>query len=50
MRGNFVRRRFQMAVVSMGPRWLARVRREDVRRAGFSRKVGELPYGLGLGK
>ena len=39
-----------MAVVSMGPRWLVRVRREDVRRAGFSRKVGELPYGLGLGK
>ena len=50
MRGNFVRRHFQMAVVGMGQRWLARMRREGVRRAGFSCKVGELPYGLGLGK
>ena len=39
-----------MAVVGMGQRWLARMRREGVRRAGFSCKVGELPYGLGLGK
>ena len=26
------------------------MRREGVRRAGLSCKVGELPYGLGLGK
>ena len=28
VRGNFVRRRFQMAVVGLGQRWLARTRRE----------------------
>ena len=36
--------------VASGECWLARTRREGVRRAGLLYKIGELPYGLGSGK